>query len=118
MASSSARPVPVQSRNCTMLSCFSTIAQVTDALRDPGLRSFFRALAQRRHVEHRFRQQLFQLPVLVLVALQTTGVGNLHPAIAESPIVEGRVADLVLLARSEERRGGKACVSTVRFEGS
>ncbi len=67
---------------------------------------FSERLAQRRDVEHRLRQQLLELPVLIVQRLQPPRVGYLHAAIAITPVVEGRVADPVLAADVRHRNPG------------
>jgi hypothetical protein len=49
---------------------------------------FSEQLAQRRHVEHRFRQQLLQLGVLFPQSPQALGVRHIHPAIFGTPFIE------------------------------
>jgi len=46
--------------------------------------------------QHRLGEQLLQSAVLVLQRVQLAGIGDLHPAIARTPIVERRIADAVL----------------------
>src|SRR5436305_14701717 len=63
-----------------------------------ALEVFSEHLLQRRRIEHRLSQQLLELAVLVLERLQLACVGDLHPAEARAPFVEGRIADAVLPA--------------------
>src|SRR5581483_5284222 len=67
---------------------------------------FSEHLLERRRIEHRLRQKLLQLAVLVLKCLELAGIGDLHPAIAGSPLVEGRIADAVLAAQLACRQSG------------
>ena len=73
---------------------------------------FSQGFLQRRHIQHRFRQQLLQLAVLLFQSLQSLGVRDLHPAVARSPIVERRVADPVLAAQLRYRQSCLMCFFT------
>src|SRR6185437_14410256 len=42
----------------------------------------------------------------VIQSLELAGVGDLHPAIARSPLVEGGIADAVLAAQLARRQSG------------
>src|SRR6185312_1396698 len=64
---------------------------------------FSKHLFQRRHIERRFRQQLLQLPVLLLESLQLAGVRHLHPAILRTPVIKRRIADPMLAANIRRR---------------
>src|SRR5581483_6378502 len=57
---------------------------------------FSEHLLQRRRIEHRLGQKLLEL----------AGVGDLHPAVPRSPLVEGCVADPVLAAQLAYRQAG------------
>ena len=52
-------------------------------------------ILQDRIVEHRLRQQLLQLGVLVLKSPELAGVGHLQPAILGLPLLKGGAADPV-----------------------
>ena len=67
---------------------------------------FSKHLLQRRHIQHRLRQELLELAVLLFQALQLAGVGDLHPAIARPPLVERRIADAVLPTQVARRHPG------------
>jgi hypothetical protein len=54
---------------------------------------FCEHLAQRRHVQHLFCQQLLELAVLLLERLQPLGFRDLEAAVLRAPGVEGGVAD-------------------------
>src|ERR1700691_5094673 len=63
-------------------------------------------LLERRRVEHRLRQELLQLAILVLQRLELAGVGDLHPAIARSPLVERGIADAIFATQLAGRQSG------------
>src|SRR6202050_1785121 len=67
---------------------------------------FSEHLLERRRIKHRLRQELLQLAVLVLQRFELAGVGDLHPAIARSPLVEGGIADAVLATQLARRQSG------------
>src|SRR5580698_9034798 len=67
---------------------------------------FYEHLLERRRIQHRLRQQLLQLAVLVLQRLELAGIGDLHPTVARAPLVEGRIADAVLAAQLARRQSG------------
>jgi hypothetical protein len=48
--------------------------------------------------QHRFRQQLLQLGILVFQSLQFTGIRNVHPAKLGLVLVKGCLGDAVLAA--------------------
>lgn len=57
-----------------------------------ALENFSKCLARRRNVQHRLRQQLVELAVLVIERLRPTGVRYLHPTLMVAPNVERRIA--------------------------
>src|SRR5690242_3636798 len=59
---------------------------------------FCQHLLQRRRIEHRLRQQLLELAILVLERLEFARIGDLHPPEAGPPLVESCVADAMLAA--------------------
>ena len=67
---------------------------------------FSQHLAQSRDIQHRFPQQLFQLGVLLLQRLQTLRLRHLRAAIFAAPLVEGYIADPVLVAQFRRRQPG------------
>ncbi len=77
------------------------LPQVSDSITFGGgpyhcfVRSYFSAAQS----EHRFRQQLLQLPVLVLQIPQPLGVRDLHATILGLPVVQRGLRDAVLASQ-------------------
>jgi hypothetical protein len=73
---------------------------------------FCQKVLQRRDVQHRFRQQLLQTPVLVIEAVQTLRVRWVHPAVLRLPAIEGLLADSLPAADLRRRRTALCSRST------
>jgi len=72
-------------------------------LLDPGFRSFSQKLLSESIRPHRVSQKTLQFGILVFKRLQAIGIGHLHAATLQAPLLKRRITDAVLSAQLNGR---------------